>query len=76
MNISKLSNFQLSFLYESMHGLYSDGRFSDGKLDDECAALFTVLKKEIKSRGFDNIIELMESVDNWLDEDNNMWEWH
>jgi len=70
MDIKKLSNFQLSFMHESMLGLYADGNFTDDKMDKEVKGLFEDIEAELKSRGHD-YLELRE----WIDEEKGKWIW-
>ena len=70
MDIKKLSNFQLSFIHESMLGLYGDGKFTDDEMDKEAKGLFEGIEAELKSRGVD-YLELRE----WIDEEKGKWIW-
>tara|TARA_R100000664_G_C2688250_1_gene93394 strand:- start:250 stop:468 length:219 start_codon:yes stop_codon:yes gene_type:complete len=69
MDIKKLSNFQLSFMHESMLGLYEDGKFTDDEMDKEVQGLFKDIEAELKSRGVD-YLKLREE---WVREEKGKW---
>ena len=71
MDIKKLSDFQLSFMHESMLGLYEDGNFTDDEMDKEAQGLFKGIEAELKSRG----VDYLKIREEWVDEEKGKWIW-